>query len=224
MPTLSNQFRLCALLGLGLVLSLDPALAQSGGGGSSGGSSSGGASSGGAAGGAGAASPGAGGSGSDAAGARSRAARQPGASTPGGAAARMAPNPALNPNPALPGQSAVPSPNPGGNQAATPGRATGQGDLNSPQQGQVGARSTNRGGTPDPTPNNQVQPNSPSDRSQAGQQQGGVTTGGTARREGAAGHDMQSCMGAWDSGTHMTKAQWRRVCSNTLSDRRSIIR
>lgn len=208
---------------LALALPATAVLAQSSGGssGSSGGASG---SSGGAAGSGGATAPGAsgGGSGTDAAGARSRAMRQQGTSGTG-TSGTAAPNPALNSNPAAPGQSAVPSPSPGSGQSATPGRAGGAGDLNTPQQGQAGARATNRGGTPDPTPNTQVQPNSPSDQSKTGQQ-GGLTGGGSARREGAAGHDMKTCMDAWDAGTHMTKAQWRRVCSNTLSDRRSILR
>lgn len=226
MTNIPSKFRLGPFLGLALALSALPALAQSGGSGGSGGGSSGGGAAG-SAGGAGAGvSSGAGATGSAAA--RSRAARRSnnndtnrsvGGGQPSGTAV---PNPALNPNPALPGQSAVPSPRPGSNQAATPGRATGQGDLNSRQQGQVGARATNRGGMPDPTPNDQVPPNSPNDQSQPGQQTG-LSGGGTAR-QGASGHDMKSCMEAWDAGTHMTKTQWRRVCANTLSDRRSMLR
>jgi hypothetical protein len=132
------------------------------------------------------------------------------------------PNPALNPNPAALGQSAVPSPSPGSNQSATPGSAEGQGNLKEQEQGQVGARATNREGMPDPTPNTQKQPNSPIDQSQ--NQRNSQTGGGSSRREGAAGSDMKSCMDAWDAGTHMTKAQWRRVCANTLSDRKSLLR
>jgi hypothetical protein len=132
------------------------------------------------------------------------------------------PNPALNPNPAAPGQSAVPSPSPGSNQSATPGSAEGQGSLKDQEQGQAGVRATNREGMPDPTPNTQKQPNSPIDQSQA--QRNSQSSGGSSRREGAAGSDMTSCMNAWDAGTHMTKAQWRRVCSNTLSDRKSLLR
>ena len=132
-----------------------------------------------------------------------------------------APNPALNPNPGAPGQSAVPSPSPGSNQSASPGSAEGQGNLKDQEQGQVGARATNRDGMPDPTPNTQKQPNSPIDQSQ---QKNSQSSGGSARREGAAGSDMTSCMQVWDAGTHMTKAQWRRVCANTLSDRKSLLR
>ena len=131
------------------------------------------------------------------------------------------PNPALNSNPAAPSQSAVPSPSPGSNQSATPGSAEGQGNLKDQEQGQVGARATNRDGMPDPTPNTQKQPNSPIDQSQ---QKNSQSSGGSSRREGAAGSDMTSCMQAWDAGTHMTKAQWRRVCANTLSDRKSLLR
>jgi hypothetical protein len=132
------------------------------------------------------------------------------------------PNPALNPNPAAPGQSAVPSPSPGSNQSATPGSASGQGDLNTQEQGQTGVRATNRGGMPDPSANTQKQPNSPIDQSEVQKNQ--QSSGGSSRREGAAGSDMQSCMKAWDTGTHMTKADWRRVCANTLSDRKSLLR
>ncbi len=35
---------------------------------------------------------------------------------------------------------------------------------------------------------------------------------------------MKSCVAAWDAGTHMTKADWRRVCANTLSDRNTFLR
>jgi hypothetical protein len=28
---------------------------------------------------------------------------------------------------------------------------------------------------------------------------------------------MQACMGFWDSGTHMTKAEWRSACTRTLN-------
>ena len=194
-----------------MVLTSSP-MAQSGGGGGSGGGGSGG----GAASGAGSAGT-TGGPG----GARGGTTRS-GTTSSGGVTGPAVPNPALNPNPAAPGQSVVPSPAPGSNQSATPGSATGQGDLNSREQGQPGARATNRGGMPDPTPNTQRQPNSPLDQSQAGQK--GVSSGGSARREGARGNDMKSCMDAWDAGTHMTKAQWRRVCSNTLSDRRTMLR
>ncbi len=131
------------------------------------------------------------------------------------------PNPALNSNPAAPGQSAVPSPSPGSNQSATPGSAEGQGNLKDQEQGQVGARATNREGMPDPTPNTQKQPNSPIDQSQQKNSQSG---GGSPRREGAAANNMTSCMKAWDAGTHMTKAEWRQVCANTLSDRKSLVR
>ena len=184
-------------------LTLAGAMAQSsgGGGGTSGGASSGSGTSG---------TAGAGGS-----------AAQPGTSSSGRTGPAV-PNPALNPNPAAPGQSAVPSPIPGSNQSATPGSASGQGDLGTQEQGQTGVRATNRGGMPDPSPNTQKQPNSPIEQSevQKNQQSGG----GSSRREGAAGSDMQSCMKAWDTGTHMTKAQWRRVCANTLSDRKSLLR
>lgn len=212
-PALHSLHRviLAGMLTLGLPASIVLAQSSGGSGGSSGSSS----------GTSGGSSAGSSGGAMDAAGARSRALRQQG-SPGGGTSGTAAPNPALNPNPAAPGQSAVPSPNPGANQSATPGGATGQGNLNQKQQGQVGARSTNRGGMPDPTPNAQSQPNSPNDQSQAGQQ-GGATGGGSARREGAAGHDMKSCMEAWDAGTHMTKKDWRRVCANTLSDRRSML-
>ena len=211
-----TRSRLCSITSaLLLFAAASSASAQSGGGG---GGSGGGASGGGAASGAGSATGAAAGRSGGDAGARSGAARQSGTSSSGGVAGTI-PNPALNPNPAAPGQSAVPSPIPGSNQSATPGSASGQGDLNAPEQGRTGARATNRGGMPDPTPNTQRQPNSPIDQSA---QKNGVSSGGSSRREGAASNDMTSCMNAWDAGTHMTKTQWRRVCSNTLSYRNNI--
>jgi hypothetical protein len=29
---------------------------------------------------------------------------------------------------------------------------------------------------------------------------------------------FDDCMAIWDKGTHMTKKQWRRTCSNTLEE------
>jgi hypothetical protein len=29
---------------------------------------------------------------------------------------------------------------------------------------------------------------------------------------------FDDCMAIWDPGTHMTKKQWRRTCSNTLEE------
>jgi hypothetical protein len=45
-----------------------------------------------------------------------------------------------------------------------------------------------------------------------------LTGGGTAR-QGAKGHDMDSCMRAWDAKTHLTKARWREICARTLRER-----
>jgi hypothetical protein len=35
---------------------------------------------------------------------------------------------------------------------------------------------------------------------------------------------MQDCMASWDAGTHMSKTDWRRVCSYTLRDRPDLAR
>jgi hypothetical protein len=34
---------------------------------------------------------------------------------------------------------------------------------------------------------------------------------------GARGKDMQECMEAWDTKTHITKSRWREICSRTLA-------
>jgi hypothetical protein len=34
-------------------------------------------------------------------------------------------------------------------------------------------------------------------------------------RPGGGGESLQACMGFWDSGTHMTRAEWRRACQRT---------
>ena len=127
------------------------------------------------------------------------------------------PNPALNTNPAAPGQTAVPTPNLGDGQSASPGGAVSKGDGNTAQTGGAGTRATNRGSIPDPSPNTQKQSNSPNDKSQTTQQQP-PTSGGSARREGAAGHDLNTCMATWDKGTHITKVRWREICARTLKD------
>lgn len=50
---------------------------------------------------------------------------------------------------------------------------------------------------------------------------GGTSGGGSARREGAAGHDMRTCMATWDKGTHITKARWREICARTLREQQA---
>ena len=167
---------------LSLTLAIASAQAQSGGssGGSSGGASGGGATSGGAA------TRGGGGTGTS----------TTGRGTTSGTAT---PNPALNTNPAAPGQTAVPTPNPGDGQSASPGGAVSKGDGNTAQTGGAGTRATNRGSMPDPSPNTQKQSNSPNDKSQ--------TT-----------HDLNPCMATWDKGTHITKVRWREICARTLKD------
>jgi hypothetical protein len=82
----------------------------------------------------------------------------------GGTTGTATPNPALNTNPSLPGQTAVPTPDVGSGQSASPGSAGSKGDGNTPQTGNPGVRATNRGNMPDPSPNTQTQANSPSDR------------------------------------------------------------
>jgi hypothetical protein len=36
-------------------------------------------------------------------------------------------------------------------------------------------------------------------------------------RPGGGGESLEACMGFWDSGTHMTRAEWRRACQRTLN-------
>ncbi len=179
---------------------------------------------GGSGGGAGGATSGAGGAGA----AGSAAARRSGSGTttrgtPGGTAGEATPNPALNSNPSLQGQTAVPTPETGSGQVATPGAAGTKGDGNTSEQGTVGARAANRGNMADPTPNTQKQANSPNDQSQNTRDQA-LTGGGSARREGAAGHDLQTCMRTWDKGTHIAKARWRQICARTLRDQEMVRR
>lgn len=188
---------------LSLGLAIAAAQAQSSGGGSSGGASSGGASS---------------GSGGGPA-AKSGTARRSGTST--GTSGTAAPNPSLSNNPAAQGQTAVPTPNPGSGQSASPGAATSKGDGNTPQTGEAGTRATNRGNMPDLSPNTQTQSNSPIDQSQSTQNQP-LTGGGSSRREGAAGHDMRTCMATWDKGTHITKVRWREICARTLREQQAV--
>jgi hypothetical protein len=131
----------------------------------------------------------------------------------GGTTGTATPNPALNTNPSLPGQTAVPTPDVGSGQSASPGSAGSKGDGNTPQTGNPGVRATNRGNMPDPSPNTQTQANSPNDRS--GVQQPSSGAGGSAR-QGARGSDMKSCIDTWDKGTHITKSRWREICQRTL--------
>lgn len=185
---------------------------------------SGGGSGGGAGGGAGGATSGSGGAGA----AGSAAARRSGGGTttrgsPGGTPSQATPNPALNSNPALQGQTAVPTPETGSGQVATPGAAGMKDDGNTSEQGNAGTRATNRGNMADPTPNTQKQANSPNDQSQPTQNQP-LTGGGSARREGASGHDMKTCMATWDKGTHITKPRWREICARTLKDQEAVRR
>lgn len=45
------------------------------------------------------------------------------------------------------------------------------------------------------------------------------TTGiGTTAVLGASGRDMNECMAAWDSKTHISKSRWRQLCKSTLAD------
>ena len=34
-------------------------------------------------------------------------------------------------------------------------------------------------------------------------------------RPGGGGESLEACMGFWDSGTHMTRAEWHRACQRT---------
>ena len=45
------------------------------------------------------------------------------------------------------------------------------------------------------------------------------TTGiGTTAVLGASGRDMDECLAAWDSKTHISKSRWRQICKSTLAD------
>lgn len=45
------------------------------------------------------------------------------------------------------------------------------------------------------------------------------TTGiGTTAVLGASGRDMNECMAAWDSKTHISKSRWRQICRSALTD------
>lgn len=204
---MTTRFAIPAFTASALALALMTSqLNAQGSGGGSGGASGGGAS----AGGAGAAG--------------SAAARRSGSGTASpGSPSQATPNPALNSNPALKGQTATPTPDTGSGQSATPGAAGAKGDGNTSEQGSVGTRATNRGNMPDPTPNTQTQANSPNDQSRGTRDQA-LTGGGSARREGASGHDMQTCMATWDKGTHITKTRWREICARTLKDQESVRR
>ena len=202
-----RDLRLSSLAGLALALSLTPVLAQSGGGSTGGAGAATGASS------------GTGASGMDAAGSGSRAQRQQGTGGPrAGTPGTAAPNPALGSNA---GQSAALL-------SRTPARASRP--LRTVERSK--AISRHRSMRHKKTSRTRAQltaaahrartPGNVLDQAQPGQQRDSLTTGGSSRREGAAGHDMQSCMEAWDARTHMTKAQWRRVCTNTLSNRRGL--
>jgi hypothetical protein len=50
----------------------------------------------------------------------------------------------------------------------------------------------------------------------------GRATGDGAQRldsnRAAAGKTLEDCMAVWEPATHMTKEQWRRVCSRTSLD------
>jgi hypothetical protein len=207
-----SVLRTSFLAGLAVIALASPSYAQSGGGG--------GGSGGGASGGAGG-STGSGGAGASRGTAAPSATTGPGRSAPsssttgrGTTSGTATPNPALNSNPAASGQTAIPTPDVGSGQSAAPGSAASKGDGNTPQTGSSGTRATNRGNFPDPSPNTQTQANSPIDRSAT--QQPSSTSGGVSRREGARGSDLKSCIETWDSGTHITKARWREICSRTL--------
>ncbi len=53
------------------------------------------------------------------------------------------------------------------------------------------------------------------------------SSGGTSRtgdnRGGAAGKNIEECMGTWDAGTHMTKKEWRATCERSLSQNPTIL-
>ena len=40
----------------------------------------------------------------------------------------------------------------------------------------------------------------------------------TATHEPTAQEKLDQCMGSWDTGTHITKANWRKICERQLSE------
>jgi hypothetical protein len=209
---------------LAITLAAAPALSQGGGGGGGGGGAGGGGAAGGGA--------GAGAAGSSTSGARS---------SPSGsdAAIRRAPpntvpspNPRINSSPALPGQSAVPGTR--GTTSADEARSrrnpTGAGgtpadnaDGSGSPSGQTGSSTESRAGAPDATATRADQPGL-TDPLQTSRQIPSASGGGSSRREGAAGRNLQECMDTWEPATHMTKAEWRRTCANTLRERPTLRR
>ena len=41
---------------------------------------------------------------------------------------------------------------------------------------------------------------------------------------GGGGKTLADCMGFWDAGTHMTKAEWRAACKRTLQENPTVLR
>ena len=40
-----------------------------------------------------------------------------------------------------------------------------------------------------------------------------------AKRQGWGNQSLENCMAMWDSGTHMTKSEWRRTCEGIQKER-----
>lgn len=45
-----------------------------------------------------------------------------------------------------------------------------------------------------------------------------ATTTGSINLDPSPDQRMKDCMAIWDSGTHMTKKEWRRTCKTTLGE------
>jgi hypothetical protein len=159
--------------------------------------------------------------GASGAGARgSAAARSSQGTAPSGTSGQASPNSSLNNNAGAQGQTIAPTPNAGTGQSATSSGGAASGGAAQSGQGGPGTNAQDSSSSS----SSQAQANNPtSDRSLPTQQQP-LTCGGTSRREGAAGHDLASCMATWDKGTHITKARWREICARTLRDQEAVRR
>jgi hypothetical protein len=91
-----------------------------------------------------------------------------------------------------------------GRPAAVPGVPA---DQVTPSDG--GARLTHR--NPAPIPNNDPGTAGPLNL------EPNLATGAGSAREGAGGNTMGDCMAAWDSETHVSRENWRRICARTLT-------
>lgn len=142
----------------------------------------------------------------------SAAARSSQGTAPSGTSGQASPNSALNNNAGAQGQTIAPTPNTSTGQSAASSGGAASGNA---AQGDAGGTGANAQDSSSGNPT--------SDRTLPTQQQP-LTGGGSSRREGAAGHDLASCMATWDKGTHITKARWREICARTLKDQEAVRR